>query len=585
VFLTKSHLRRRSLAHWTPVVTVLVVAALVLSGRYFQGETAQIYRERAQIAANVARMKLYDVRLSDLARLAAFTKNPLYERQYKTIAPKIDQVLAATLELVDTPEAQRELAQAEASNQALLQIEERSFELARKGRSLEAQSLLEGDRYSRQKSLYAANSAEAYRSFLDSSAAKTRLVSRYGLIALLIALLGGIVLLVVGGFQLRLSRAHQRVTAENERSREVEVRRAATERDYHASQREFTEIMQITRDENEAYTLLKRHLERSLEGSEVLVLNRNNSDDALESTTELPAGSPLLETLKGAQPDSCLAIRLGKTHERNPERKSLLNCELCGATGATSTCVPSLVGGEVIGSVLVQHPALLESDDKRRVEESLAQASPVLANLRNLALSQTRALTDGLTGLPNRRSIEDTLKRMSAQASRTTSPLAAVLFDLDHFKQINDLFGHEKGDEVLAAVAAVIDAGVRASDFAGRHGGEEFILLFPSTDRASACTIADKLRQSIAAIEVTGVSRPITASFGVAALPDDAGEPTLLLRAADRALYLAKARGRNRVESLAAEEPHPDSSPPLDANNVLWDGSVTTSSPPSAGCD
>jgi diguanylate cyclase (GGDEF)-like protein len=166
-----------------------------------------------------------------------------------------------------------------------------------------------------------------------------------------------------------------------------------------------------------------------------------------------------------------------------------------------------------------------------------------------------RALTDGLTGLPNRRSIEDTLKRMSALASRTKSPLAAVLFDLDHFKQINDLFGHEKGDEVLAAVAVVIDGGVRASDFAGRHGGEEFILLLPDTDRASACIIADKLRKSIATIVVAGVSRPITASLGVAALPEDAGEPILLLRAADRALYLAKARGRNRVETLAAEEP------------------------------
>jgi two-component system, cell cycle response regulator len=132
-----------------------------------------------------------------------------------------------------------------------------------------------------------------------------------------------------------------------------------------------------------------------------------------------------------------------------------------------------------------------------------------------------------------------------------------VLFDLDHFKQINDLFGHEKGDEVLAAVAAVIHSGVRASDFAGRHGGEEFILLLPDTDRSSACVIADKLRQSIAAIEVTGVSLPITASLGVAALPDDAAEPTLLLRAADRALYLAKAKGRNRVETAAAEEPLP----------------------------
>jgi diguanylate cyclase (GGDEF)-like protein len=181
----------------------------------------------------------------------------------------------------------------------------------------------------------------------------------------------------------------------------------------------------------------------------------------------------------------------------------------------------------------------------------MTQASPVLANLRNLALSQARALTDGLTGLPNRRAADDTLKRMAAHAGRTASPLAAVLFDLDHFKQINDLCGHEKGDEVLAAVGVAVTSSLRASDFAARFGGEEFILLLPDTNRDGAVTVAEKLREALAAVEVAGVSRPITASLGVAALPEDAAEPTLLLRVADRALYVAKSRGRNRVETLS----------------------------------
>jgi diguanylate cyclase (GGDEF)-like protein len=219
-----------------------------------------------------------------------------------------------------------------------------------------------------------------------------------------------------------------------------------------------------------------------------------------------------------------------------------------------STCVPSLVSGEVIGAVLVQHPSPLNEEERRRVDESMAQASPVLANLRNLALSESRALTDRLTGLPNRRSIDDTIRRMAAQARRTDTPFATVLFDLDHFKRINDLFGHEKGDEVLAAVGSVVATTLRASDFAGRHGGEEFIILLPNTDRDSAGTVAEKLRLAIAAIEVVGVSRSITASLGVAALPEDAAEPTFLLRAADRALYVAKARGRNQI-ALATADP------------------------------
>ena len=116
------------------------------------------------------------------------------------------------------------------------------------------------------------------------------------------------------------------------------------------------------------------------------------------------------------------------------------------------------------------------------MRETVAQSAPVLANLRNLAIAESRALTDVLTGLANKRSIEDTLKRMSAQAGRTLSPLAAVLLDLDHFKQNNDLFGHDRGDDVLAAVGSTITQTLRDSDVAGRYGGEEFLLLLPDTN-------------------------------------------------------------------------------------------------------
>jgi len=137
-----------------------------------------------------------------------------------------------------------------------------------------------------------------------------------------------------------------------------------------------------------------------------------------------------------------------------------------------------------------------------------------------------------------------------------------VLFDLDHFKQINDLFGHEKGDEVLAAVGVATMSSLRASDFAGRFGGEEFILLLPDTNREGAVTVAENIREALVGLEVAGVSRPITASFGVAAVPDDVDGPTVLLRAADRALYLAKSRGRNRVETLALLDSDPSALTP-----------------------
>ena len=146
--------------------------------------------------------------------------------------------------------------------------------------------------------------------------------------------------------------------------------------------------------------------------------------------------------------------------------------------------------------------------------------------------------------MPNQRAVEVTLSRMSAQALRGDFPLAAIMFDLDHFKQINDTYGHGKGDQVLATVGQITDGTIRASDFAGREGGEEFVVLLPATDRDQAAVVAESLRKAIATIQVAGVDRAITASFGVAVLPDDATEPKALLRCADRALYLAKSRGR-----------------------------------------
>jgi diguanylate cyclase (GGDEF)-like protein len=137
---------------------------------------------------------------------------------------------------------------------------------------------------------------------------------------------------------------------------------------------------------------------------------------------------------------------------------------------------------------------------------------------------------------------------MVAQTSRTVSPLSAALLDLDHFKRINDAYGHSRGDEVLAAVAMVLRSSVRESDFVGRYGGEEFLLLLPDTGRDQAAIVAEKVRAAVAGLGLSEINQPVTASLGVAAVPDDAADADTLVRAADRALYAAKGNGRNRVE-------------------------------------
>jgi diguanylate cyclase (GGDEF)-like protein len=138
---------------------------------------------------------------------------------------------------------------------------------------------------------------------------------------------------------------------------------------------------------------------------------------------------------------------------------------------------------------------------------------------------------------------------MVAQAGRSLAPLAAVALDLDHFKQINDRFGHEKGDDVLAAVGRLLADAVRDSDVAARAGGEEFCILLPDTDLDGALAVAEKLRAAIARLEVPGVDATITGSFGVASFPLHAMDTPTLLRKSDRALYVAKQRGRDRVEA------------------------------------
>lgn len=338
------------------------------------------------------------------------------------------------------------------------------------------------------------------------------------------------------------------------------VARGEGARAYEATQGEFTDALQVSGTEDESYGLLKRHLERSIPRSAVVVLNRNNSADRLEATTELPSESGLSERLATAKPRDCLAVRSARRHDEEPGAEPLIGCFLCHHLDGRTSCNPLLVGGEVIGSVLVAHGDPLSDEHRLRVRDSVAQAAPVLANLRNLAIAQLRAATDSLTGLPNARAVQDTLRLLVAQASRMLWPLGAVLLDLDHFKDINDTFGHGIGDEVLAAVGVALQSTIRESDFAGRYGGEEFIMLLPDADRETTLQVAERVRTAIADIDVLGGDSAVTASFGVAVFPENAPDAARLLRNADRALYRAKANGRNRVEMFtldAATEDEP----------------------------
>jgi diguanylate cyclase (GGDEF)-like protein len=329
-------------------------------------------------------------------------------------------------------------------------------------------------------------------------------------------------------------------------------RMARREADRQRDQSELRELLQVSESEEESRGLLIRHIEKTLPGARATVFNRNNSDDRLEITSNDGKAGPLLGDLDAAdlRPRSCLAVRLTRPYDHEPGDDALLRCAICGDVSSTTACEPLLVGGQVIGSVLVVSPRRMDDDQRDRVRESVTQATPILANQRNLKLAEARAASDALTGLPNRRAADETLKRMAVHAGRSASPLAAILLDLDHFKILNDRYGHESGDKALAVVGRIITAVLRASDFAARFGGEEFLILLPDTDHVGALLVAEKLRSEIEHAELVGIG-PISASLGVAVLPVDAVEPDELLRKADRALYTAKESGRNRVHSFS----------------------------------
>jgi diguanylate cyclase (GGDEF)-like protein len=330
------------------------------------------------------------------------------------------------------------------------------------------------------------------------------------------------------------------------------TRRLARTADVHQrDQSELRELLQVSETEQESRILLIRHVERLLPEVRAAVFNRNNSDDRLEITR---GGSTAASALDGVDPESlrprsCMAVRLSRPFGHDRGSDALSTCEICGDMPGKSACEPLLVGGQVIGSVLVVSKASIGSNDRVRVRESVSQAAPILANQRNLKIAETRAASDALTGLPNRRAADDTLKRMAAHAGRSASSLAAILLDIDYFKKLNDQHGHEAGDRALALIGRIITSTIRGSDFAARYGGEEFLMLLPDTDHHGVMIVAEKLRSEIERAELPGLGS-MTASLGTAVLPADAGDADGLLRKADRALYSAKEHGRNRVHAF-----------------------------------
>ncbi len=251
-------------------------------------------------------------------------------------------------------------------------------------------------------------------------------------------------------------------------------------------------------------------------------------------------------------PSACWALRTGQPHIVLQGDTSA-PCAHAASVTHSYLCVPILAQGQTIGALHVQ-----ATDEAQHLEDAeisfkatfAGQLGLSIANIRLRDALRSQSIRDVLTGLYNRRYLEEALEREIRRAVRATQPLGILMLDLDHFKRCNDTYGHDAGDTVLRETAGLLTRCIRAEDVVCRYGGEEFVIILPTADLNAACMRAERIRSRLRELAVVHNGQSlgmITVSVGVAALPEHGTSTQELLSAADAALYQAKREGRDRV--------------------------------------
>ncbi|HCM9225769.1 TPA: diguanylate cyclase [Enterobacter bugandensis] len=255
-------------------------------------------------------------------------------------------------------------------------------------------------------------------------------------------------------------------------------------------------------------------------------------------------------------PDACWAVRRGQSHPPVNGEPDVACYHLPASQAESALCVPLIAQGEAIGLLSFQN-ITPENAPARAYLELMAEALGLaLANQRLRDALLEKALFDPLTGLRNRHHLEDTLHTQMTQAMRNGEPLSCMMIDIDHFKSINDRFGHEAGDQVIKNVATIVQRAAHDGGLAFRFGGEEFLVLLPGAGEAEAHACAQKIYNGVHALSLRyGLTEigPVDVSIGIASYPEHAQSDNLL-RAADVALYRAKELGRSRIVSFGMLE-------------------------------
>ena len=333
------------------------------------------------------------------------------------------------------------------------------------------------------------------------------------------------------------------------------------EREEMAALTRFSEAVKQCTSEREVYDLILYSLKERFQPRQVIIFKLTSPENFLEPAAFLV---PLPREI-GAwpvidEPQNCKAIRSGRHfHVNDVTMEPLCPSEFLLPTEGSYYCGPLIAGGIIIGSVRMEAAKDLWTPDRERLLESyLSGAASALSNLRLLATMKQQANIDMLTGLYNRRFMEDYARKIFAIARRRENPVGIIMMDLDHFKTFNDVYGHEIGDRILRYFAKAVTAPMRETNLVARYGGEEFAVILPDTTVQACQLVAERIRKVVMLMVVpSNTDKPlpqVTVSMGISVFPDHGQTMEEVIQASDKALYESKRGGRNRITVYASQE-------------------------------
>jgi len=313
---------------------------------------------------------------------------------------------------------------------------------------------------------------------------------------------------------------------------------------------EISDVLQACRTIEEAYTAISTFLKMmfpDLPGGIFLI---NASKNLVEAVVTW--GSPPLTSSKIFTPSECWALRRSRPHFAGALHGNLQCQHLDHPIAAASLCVPMIAQGEALGMLQLSSPeSATPIEAKQQLAITVAEhIALALANIKLRETLENQSIRDPLTGLFNRRYMEESLEREIQRCDRKQQSLGIIMLDVDYFKRFNDTFGHEAGDSVLKELGQFLQRYVRGSDIACRYGGEEFMLILPEVSLEITHKRAEQLREGIKHLNLQYRQEPIgqiTLSLGVASFPEHGITGQSVIREADAALYRAKREGRDAV--------------------------------------